>query len=268
MHGNDRELAILAGASLAVLMEHATDEAAIAALSLSTASFGGARKFDLPMDLQSLAESAIERLSDEKRQRPAALAATAEIPKFDFEKAVAKVREIPSWDGVAQAFTVTAESVRGAMRSFAQKNANAHSALQKLLSIQDEELQMLWWLTGQRSWTYDCDFRDIPEDGRPLVLASELAESTVELPGPRSVRALLSRAGLSNLTRMDIPATINSTRETLLQALVANLHPSPVTTPIHFGILRQLETGGGEAWIAGWPRVRHLTHASRCHLYS
>jgi hypothetical protein len=30
------------------------------------------------------------------------------------------------------------------------------------------------------------------------------------------------------------------------------IEPSPVSTPIHYGIQRQTEIGDGDAWIAGW----------------
>ncbi|MOA64383.1 hypothetical protein D3C78_1904110 [compost metagenome] len=34
--------------------------------------------------------------------------------------------------------------------------------------------------------------------------------------------------------------------------MVEGVDPSPVSTPLHFAIKRQLETGPGEAWVAGW----------------
>jgi hypothetical protein len=31
-----------------------------------------------------------------------------------------------------------------------------------------------------------------------------------------------------------------------------DVEPSPLSTPLHAAIKRQLETGAGEAWVPGW----------------
>ncbi len=83
-----REMQVLAGATLAVLMEANGDSAATAALSVATAVLTGGRTTQLPMDLPALAEAAIERLADANRTRPSLNALmSSEAPKFDFETA-------------------------------------------------------------------------------------------------------------------------------------------------------------------------------------
>jgi hypothetical protein len=72
MNGNDRELQVLAGAALAALMEdRESGEAPAAALAATTASLGGARKTNLPMNLAALGEAAILRHGEANRKRPA-----------------------------------------------------------------------------------------------------------------------------------------------------------------------------------------------------
>ena len=66
------------------------------------------------------------------------------------------------------------------------------------------------------------------------------------------MKGLLSRAGLKERKKLAVSDAINAADAAWLHTLVDHHDPSPVTMPIHFGIKRQLETGAGEAWIAGW----------------
>ncbi|SFB61055.1 GTPase-associated system all-helical protein GASH [Azotobacter beijerinckii] len=253
MSGNDRELQVLAGACLAVLMEQDEDAGAAAALAVTTAGLGGARKPGLPMDLAVLGEAAITHWGDVNRKRPSVAAYTPiGLPKFDFAKAATKVSEESSWESVSAAFTLAADSAGAAMNQLAQRQANAVRTIEHFVRVQDEELQMLWWLMGQRSSVYDCAFDAVPADVQPLVFASELANSTKFLPGPPSIKAILSRAGLKERKKVSITAAVNAADSDWLQELLGEADPSPISTPLHAAIKRQLDTGAGEAWIAGW----------------
>jgi hypothetical protein len=233
-------------------MSGAEESNAEAALAVSTASLGGVHKPDLPMDLRVLAEAAIDRIAESNRKRPSLSAHTsADAPKFDFEKSVAKAKE-NSWEAVAQAFPLAAEATRAAFVNLARRQTNAVNAIDKFLRIQDEELQMLWWLVGQRSFDLDRTFDSVAADIQPLVFAKELADSTEILPGPASVKALLSRAGLKERKKIALSSVVNAADTAWLKTIVPEGEPSPVTTPIHFGIKRQIETGAGDTWIAGW----------------
>ena len=253
MSSNARELQILAGACLAVLIETGTDIGAHAALSATTAGLGGARQPDLPMNLAGLGETAIVRWGEANRKRPTLTThLPSEPPKFDFEKSAGKVMEHQSWEDIAEAFRLAANTARRAMSRHTQTQAGAFRAVDKFLRVQDEELQMLWWLTGQRSSDYECAFDAIPVNARPLIIASELADMTNFLPGPPSVKGILSRAGLKERNKVSIPVAVNTVDSEWLQALLGDADPSLVSTPLHAAIKRQLETGPGEAWVAGW----------------
>jgi hypothetical protein len=250
-----REMEVLAGACLAVLFDRGGDLGAAAALSVASASFAGGRAPNLPMELTTLAENALERMADGNRTRPAlAGLAIEDSPKVDFEAAGVKAQE-ETGEALAAAFTLAANSVRTAMRTLATRQARAIRAVDRFIQVQDEELQMLWWLTGGRSWDFDCAFDAVTADAQPLVFAKELADSTTFLPGPRSVKPLLVRAGLKERKKLTIGATVNAADAKWLAALVEDANPSPVTEPMHFAVKRQVEAGGGEAWIAGWAAV-------------
>lgn len=250
-----REVQVLAGACLAVLSEVSGDSAATASLSVVTAGLAGGRSAQLPMDLLTLAEAAIERLADANRARPSLDSLiNAEPPKFDFEAAATKAKE-GSWEAVGQAFTLAANSARTATRALATRQANATRAIDRFIQVQDEELQMLWWLIGGRSVDLDCAFDAVPADAQPLVFASELANNTASLPGPRSIRPLLTRAGLKERKKLTIAAALSAAGARWLATVVAESDPSPVTQPIHFAIKRHLEAGGGDTWVPNWAAV-------------
>jgi len=253
MSGNNRELQVLAGAALAALMEdHDKSAGSIAALGATTASLAGARKPDLPMNLAELGEAAIVSRAEENRSRPTfSNYLSTEPPKIEFDKAAEKVREQFDPESVAKAFALAADSVRAGMRTLAQRQAGAFRTVDSFIRIQDEELQMLWWLIGQRSQDYNCALNEVPADAQPFVFASELADCTEILPGPPSVRALLSRAGLMERRTLEITAAVNAPRADWLERF-ANEDLSPLSTPLHYAIKRQRETGAGEAWVAGW----------------
>lgn len=250
MSGNDRELQILAGACLTVLMEKNKHVGAVAALSVTTAGLGGARRPDLPMDLPALGETAINRRGEINRRRPSITAdLSGEPPQVDFEEVATALIEEQSSESFAAAFKLVADTTFSAIQQSAKTQA---TTVDRFLRIQDEELQMLWWLIGQRSSEYDCAFDAIPTDARPLVLASELARNTQFLPGPPSVMGILSRAGLKEHQEVQIAAAANAADSEWLRKSIGEVNPSFLSTPLHAAISRRLETGAGEDWVAGW----------------
>ena len=87
MQGNDRELQVMAAASLVALMEKGSDHGAQAALAITKRSLYGVRKTLLPMDVLVLAERAINIIAEIKSRRPDLVkhASTGAI-NIDFER--------------------------------------------------------------------------------------------------------------------------------------------------------------------------------------
>nr|VFJ73583.1 MAG: hypothetical protein BECKFW1821C_GA0114237_10535 [Candidatus Kentron sp. FW] len=283
MRGNDRELQVLTGACLALLMEEGGDIGAQTALTVTTTGLAGARASDLPSDLSVLAEDAISQIAGMNRERPDLGGRVSRnkpsanvkevITKISVEAATEKLKASPNWQGMSQAISLIGneanqaflvmqqaislirDETNKAFSLMSRQHTETIQSLEGYLRIQDEELQMLWWLTGQRSWDYDCAFSAVPENTRPLVLAKELSDSTQFLPGPPSIKALLSRAGLQEQEDITIMAAVNAADSTWLREVIGSMEPSPVSTPLHFAIRRQLETGAGDAWIENWAAV-------------
>lgn len=247
MQGNTREIQVLAGATLATLIGRGGDTGSLGALAISTASMDGARSPNLPMDLGVLAEAALDQISENGRRRPNLSGLLSKMPpKVDLQKAAEDANEERSFESLA------AEAINKAMTALARHQSDIARAVGPFLRMQDEELQMLWWLIGEHSEDLDCNFGSIAGDIQPLVFAKELAGHTEILPGPASIKGLLSRAGLKQRGKFQVSKSIDAADTEWLHSFIPEEEVSPVTMPIHFGLKRRLETGSGEAWIASW----------------
>jgi len=241
---NDREMQVLAGCSLVVLLgSDDTGLAALVALAITTASAAGGRKHKLPMDIAGLAENALLRLSESNSQRP-------DLSKYNIK--------LPALSLDPAAFPAAFTAITSALKTISTNQNLANIATRTIVNQQDEELQMLWWLIGGRSIDVACAFNKVGKKFQPLLFAKELADQTEVLPGPGSIKGLLSRAGLKDAGKLELQDAVNNAKTVWLSSLVEEIEPSPITQPIHFAIKRQLETGAGEAWIAGWAATTEL----------
>lgn len=252
-----RETEILAGSALHMMMLAGGASGGVAALAVSTAAIEGGRIPDLPVELVSAADKAIGGIADEIRDRPdLGDHYLNKLPPVTFEEAANKIAEAQNnWGNIGVAFGLAAKATQAAMTGLANRTASILGKVSDYIAVQDEELQMLWWLIGERSWDLDCAFDAVPDDAQPLVFGKELAALTEFPPGPHSVKALLSRAGLKEKKRLTIPVAVNSCPAEWLKRLVEEKEPSPVIHPIHFAIKRKLETGDDRAWVDGWAAV-------------
>jgi hypothetical protein len=114
---------------------------------------------------------------------------------------------------------------------------------------------LLWWLFGGRSKLLDRPFADVAADAQAIVFASEVADATQFMPGPESVKPILSRAGLKERRKTGVAAAINAVDAELLRKIVGEAPPVPVVRPLHFAIHRKLEAGDDASWVANWSAV-------------
>ena len=260
---NEREVRILAGAALVVLMENFDlswgNEAALGA---TTAGMQGQRTHDLPQDLVALGENAIRKRAEANRTRPKVHSEPAGVQiKVNVEQVSEKLSESFDANGVAQALARLGELVQSRFSALTKQQAKAMQSLEHFLEIQDEELEMLWWLMGEYSTSYGRPFLKVPPRAQTLVFSTELAEMTKVVPGPTSIIALLSRTGLSGRRKIGLVPVVNGIREHWLGERVSTKLSSPLVTPIHEAVKRRLETGESEAWVAGWAAVTGLPGA-------
>ena len=230
-----------------------------AALAVTTAALHGQRLSDLPLKLAALGELAIRRRAEAKRTRPTISTHHAGTQiKVNVKAAVQSLAESFDQNSVSEAITKLGSAVEAGCGTITRRHALAMQSIDNFLKVQDEELEMLWWLVGEYSVSYSCPFENVPTAAKPLVFSTELAKMTTLQPGPTSIPALLSRSGLSNREEIKVHEVINSIGTDWLEERTASNLSSPLTTPIHEGVKRRLETGESDAWIAGWSAVAEL----------
>jgi hypothetical protein len=256
MTDNDRELEILCGAALATILDGNGDTAAEAALKTSVAFFGGARKATFPLNLAASAEAAIARIADKRRTRPT-ISRLTDVGRAGLNQTTRDkiTKEALTADNILAGFDNLATSTNSVTADMAKKVNAVFGDIDDFVAVQDEELQMLWWLFGARSKTLDRPFADVAADAQPIVFASELADATRKAPGPSSVKSILSRAGLKERKKTAIATAINACDTGFLRKLMDDAKPSAVTQPLHFAIHRKLEVGDDTSWPAAWSAI-------------
>jgi hypothetical protein len=195
--GNDRELQILCGATLAELFRREGNVSSLAALAVSVATSLGVNKPELPLDLAEASEAGIRWQSELHRQRPDLNKLPAvEFPKGEFDRAVQTFQTQLDVNNVVPTVQVLIDASRASFDALLKRFSDGFRDVGRFVSIQDEELEMLWWLVGDRSIDLDRPFGKITREERPLVIAKELAQMTLYLPGPTAIKSLLVRSGL------------------------------------------------------------------------
>lgn len=254
-HGMD--FRFMAAAALALLAESSAD----AALATTTTYFGGNRTVDLPMDLPTTAENAIRRLAVNRHSR---------LSEDKFRRALPTLSHEFSAESLNQsdpaALKAELEALRDktnkALRAIVSGQNQVMGQLVDRLTLADEELQILWWLTGGVSTALQTSFEKLEPKSRPLVLASEIGGLTKVSPGPMSIGAMLARAG-ANSRKLTVVEAVAAAPEEWASEMSRSGNISPATTPIHFAIDKRVEMDSDEAWPATWAAMSGLSGDTR-----
>ena len=248
-----RELQVLAAAALVRLVATLPD----AALIVTTASFSGNRTPDLPMDLVGAAEKGLVSLSARKHVRIGIEELNLAAPKVDFTVAPEAMQSMDPTQWKAQ-FNKLHDATTASIERVVAGQNRVVEALHKQISLDEEELQMLWWLLGGFSRHSDMLFANIELKVRPLALAHEVGEMTAVAPGPASVRAMLARAGVGT-EELTIGDAVNAVDIEWAKSVSEPSLVSPATTPIHFALEQRAELGSNDTWQSGWAGLTGLS---------
>jgi hypothetical protein len=256
----DEELIMLSASVLAASMASEVDSiAALAATVVSSTSCGGLRELKQPMDLVGMADNVLRQLSETARRRPSLEQVKLVAPTVDRnDEALVQAVNAGSLQDVAQAL---AAATNKAISAIARRQREFEAAVQKYVNIQDEELDILWWLEGGHSFDLSLDFSKVNAELLPLAIARELANLTKVLPGPPALPSLLSRTGLVDAPLQSVPDSVQGMPEEWLTKTVDGLPNdgiSALLTPILFAMQRRHEVHGKDDWIAAWGTTTEL----------
>lgn len=256
----DEELIMLSASALAVAMgSDAGGIAALAATVVSSMSCGGLRELKQPMELVGMADNVLRELSETARRRPSLEQVKLVTPVVDKnDDALVQAVNTGELKNVVQALAVATNKAISAM---ARRQREFEAAVQKYVNIQDEELDILWWLEGSHSFDLGLDFSKVTAEHMPLAIARELANLTKVLPGPPALASLLSRTGLLDAPLQSIPDLVQGMPQEWLNKAVDGLPNDGISaslTPILFAIQRRHEVYGKDDWIAAWATTTEL----------
>ena len=248
-HGKRQDQILAAAALMQFFATKST-----AAMVVTTTACGGARKPQFPIDLVTAAENALSQLAATRRRRPDLSNVEVEAPELEYELDFSKA--MPNSPTTFQSvIDQIAIAVDQALANLVAKFNESTKLVVDAGKKADEELDMLSWVFGQRARLPDQAFSDVPANQKPLVFARDLASLTTIYPGPNSVSALLSRAGVKTTGKLGIVDAVNAVSDEWITAVLKDRSPSPASTPIHFAVAKRQETGAGNEWIAGWSAI-------------
>lgn len=250
----DEEFTLLAAATLSYQMNDDSDQAALVATAVSTASCAGLRPVKQPMDLVGISENVLRRLAETSRRRPALVAQKPPRSTLDASEVnafVAKANE----GAYGEATQAIAASTNKILNSLAKRQATFEASVHRYVLVQDEELDILWWLLGNHCNDFGLSFSEVPPEQRPLAIARELAKLTTVLPGPSAITSLLTRACVSVAPRLSIAAAVQNMPAKWLASALGEFSINQTdryTKPILFAFLRHQELEGNDGWITAW----------------
>lgn len=253
----DEELALLAASTLSVILNRLDATSARATALVTGASCAGLRAVTQPMNLVGMAKNAQGHMSETFRRRPPLEQQKLVNPQIDIQASLDGLQE-GSVITVSAAINALATATTKALTAMATRQRQFESAVQDYVRVQDEELDILWWLQGGRCTIFDMPFEDVPVEHRPLVFACELANLTKVQPGPTALQSLFSRTGVGHSTQTTIASAIQGLPKEWLEHLLPDEKVgmvSIVTTPVLEAVRRRKEVDGQDTWIAAWSSV-------------
>lgn len=260
--GNERELEILAGCVLALKCIDENLASADVALAILTASLCNTIRSDVGIDLIGKAQHRIEIEAAQVRARPV----FNNLQIFESKKAFAAVNATwtatPTLEKITDVIKGITSATTSMFNSVQAESAKHIQELGKCLSIQDEELQLLWWIVGQRSNLWQKEFSGIEEKARPILLGYESCELTKLFVESPSLKALLLRTGIDATSDLTVPeAVIACGADNLKKIDLKNT--CPYIFPLHFAIERAIETDADETWVPVWSKKTGLSSETR-----
>ena len=243
--GADTEIRLLAASTLAKVMAGNGALAAWTAMAVTTSFFDGRRTLSkFPVPLEQIARDRLRMLAGTIAQRP-----TFSPAKVVSPKPLAAPEDLDGATLTKLVNTAMTNAV-AAVSSVADQHNKAMASYEGYLKRQDEDLQVLWWVIGQRCRTLEVPFDKMKPEQRPLILGGELSELIEHLPGPPSTKAILSRAGLKDTDKVSLAEAIAACGSEWVGEN-SSATPSPLVFPIHFAITRSAEVDGDQ-WVAAY----------------
>jgi hypothetical protein len=274
---NALEVQVLAGVAVMNLLEEPSDTADAVALAIVCVDCRGKGAHGPIADVLVTAQKylAEEALRIREANEPALNSVTSiPIPDDPFED-IADI-SLPAarsdWQVIDRHFATNQtwsnaflNAVRAMYTSVAEMAQAMNSSLKKVTEPRDdfpvralyEEINILWWLFGERSRDLDIALKDVGLPAACVVAAKELVDLTNLLPGPVAIRSILGKA-LSTTGKLPsaikLQDAVNKSPRDWRERWVVELDAAAVLdlTPVLRAVARSTETDEPDAWVAAY----------------
>ncbi|MCK1384444.1 GTPase-associated system all-helical protein GASH [Bradyrhizobium sp. 21] len=222
---NQRECIVLATTMLEAQVAEGDSHTLLALITTSVSGKRGAAESDWLLDqakTKFLEEAVAARLPE--NIEPNLKLANAH-PKLSEELAASPVNDWPSLLGnLGKVRTEASE----ASKAIATQTSTALGAIREQLKYMREETQMLWWLFGEHSRTFNRPFSSYSSGAAAVVAAVDLGDlTTASVLGPVAAPAMLER--VLRLTNMEVD------RKYSLADVLDGIEPNELRTLKSFG---------------------------------
>ena len=252
---NDHEIAVLASSVLAYEMSAEYDDANLIATSILTTYFYEERKPAAKFDLIGIANNTITKNSHSARRRPAYRTLT--FPNITQQNIIDKISEIeqqPDWDKTREVMKFMTEQILSHTSNTRTALKNHYELVWDYIAVQDEELEMSWWLVNQWCKLAEKPFNKVAPDMRALLFGKEIADMLHMLIEPPSLVGMLSTTGVGK-NKLPIPEAVNACGTENLSKFQNLSDACNTLTPIHFAICRAIEIECDDSWVPAWKKT-------------
>ena len=137
-----------------------------------TTSACGTRTPKIEVDLVNMANDGLRLIGIDTRERPKLSGLKKMLNEKKVDEAIDVLNNAPDPNQALPALKTLAPYTSQLIAQ-QDKLVSALALMERTLNIQDEELQMLWWMVSGWSTKWNCRFDDIDIKARPIMLAKE-----------------------------------------------------------------------------------------------
>jgi hypothetical protein len=257
MRENELELRVLAGAAIAWCLENSPDKLgdALALGLLCTDCKGLLPPVPVP-EIVALGKTHVCNRSAGLR----ALSALSGIqaPDVNIKKylqAVEEACQTGKMPNLGAQLKIIMEKVRDVISTFHRSTADCLNNLVRVMRLQQEETNILWWLFGGCSRDLDDRISDFELPVSCLLAGKELADLVIELPGPFSAVAFLDKmlhsVGGEQTKSVTIQEAVNLSDRAWREKWLKDREIGDIgdLCPVHLAVQKSLEVDGSEEWL-------------------
>jgi hypothetical protein len=204
------EITVLAGATIAAYLYYGTngdgfDDYEEIALLVLCAAFQDADSFEGAINLVPAAQDALHYHSITSRKRPKIKSVIGQNFTDSANQEMDSYAQTPK-----AAFDTLREEVQRMNLAMANQIKKINNQFETFLSVQDEELNMIWWLLNGKSISLDRELSSLDSGVKALTVAIELGDMTDHTSEISSISAIIEKAGIQSNSEISFKELCNS----------------------------------------------------------